>query len=54
MMINIFLFLFLVRLYDVRTSQCFVSDTPGDQHKGPITMVEYYFVLLEKTFFAEH
>ncbi|XP_054720431.1 cleavage stimulation factor subunit 1-like [Uloborus diversus] len=31
----------VLRLYDVRTSQCFVSDQPGDQHKGPITMIKY-------------
>lgn len=33
---------FSVRLYDVQTSQCFVSDQPNYQHKGPITMVKYY------------
>ncbi|KAG8195232.1 hypothetical protein JTE90_027973 [Oedothorax gibbosus] len=31
----------VVRLYDVRTSQCFVSDHKEDQHKGPITMIRY-------------
>ncbi|CAL1274380.1 unnamed protein product [Larinioides sclopetarius] len=31
----------VLRLYDVRTSQCFVSDQPDDQHKAPITMVRY-------------
>lgn len=34
----------LVRLYDVRTSQCYVSDQPDDQHKAPVTMVEYYIL----------
>lgn len=31
----------VVRLYDVQTGQCFVGDTPEDQHKGPITSIKY-------------
>lgn len=30
-----------LRLYDVNTSQCFVSQNPKDQHSGAITMVNY-------------
>ncbi|GAB6033095.1 hypothetical protein CHUAL_012708 [Chamberlinius hualienensis] len=30
-----------LRLYDVQTGQCFVSSVPEDQHKGPITCVQY-------------
>ncbi len=31
--------MFSVRLYDVNTFQCFVSGTPKDQHRKPITAV---------------
>ena len=30
-----------IRLYDVATTQCFVSSDPSDQHKGPITCLKY-------------
>ncbi|RWS19963.1 Cleavage stimulation factor subunit 1-like protein, partial [Leptotrombidium deliense] len=31
----------VIRLYDVNTCQCFVGPNPGDQHIGPITMINY-------------
>ncbi|ELT98444.1 hypothetical protein CAPTEDRAFT_124899 [Capitella teleta] len=31
----------ILRLYDVKTFQCFVTHNPSDQHKGPITSVKY-------------
>ncbi|KAG0428665.1 hypothetical protein HPB47_024359 [Ixodes persulcatus] len=30
-----------MRLYDVNTTQCFVSSVPSDQHKGPITTASF-------------
>ncbi|CAN7987354.1 unnamed protein product [Ixodes pacificus] len=30
-----------LRLYDVNTTQCFVSSVPSDQHKGPITTASF-------------
>lgn len=30
-----------LRLYDVRTAECFVSSHPRDQHTGPVTSVSY-------------
>uniref|UniRef100_A0A915J316 Cleavage stimulation factor 50 kDa subunit n=1 Tax=Romanomermis culicivorax TaxID=13658 RepID=A0A915J316_ROMCU len=30
-----------LRLYDIETSQCFVSSVPNDQHKGAITDIHY-------------
>ena len=37
-------FLFVVRLYDVNTFQCFVGRNPNDQHTGPITGVSMLVV----------
>ena len=37
--VNCCLHMFVVRLYDVNTFQCFVASNPNDQHTGPITAV---------------
>jgi len=35
----VFVYVVLVRLYDVRTFQCFVASNPNDQHTAPVTAV---------------
>ena len=35
-----------MRLYDVRTFQCFVASNPNDQHTAPITAVTMIVVIL--------
>lgn len=34
-----YIFLYLVRLYEVNTLQCFVASNPREYHNGPITSV---------------
>jgi cleavage stimulation factor subunit 1 len=50
----LFLF-FAVRLYDVKTFQCFVSNNPSDQHKAALTSVSrdvhYLFSCASSYFF---